>query len=230
MSNSTTPVCAVQDCASVVGPHGARGWCSKHYKRWKANGDPNVLRFVPRGATDVQRLQWYADTSDADSCWEWQGTRDADGYGHVSGGSSPRIASRVAYEAWVGPIPDGHLVCHRCDNPPCINPAHLFVGTPQDNTADMLVKRRGSHGERHHWNKLTDDQVHVIRYLSDQGVQQRPIAKLTGCSQSQVSNIVRRTQRRHDTNWTPRPELVTWVAANSRSKARDSGAQHREAG
>lgn len=216
MPKSTTDLCTVADCGTPIGPHGARGWCPKHYKRWKATGDPAGLRFAPRGSSDEQRLLWYVDTSDADACWEWQGGRDADGYGHVSGTRVPRVASRVAYEVWVDQIPDGQLVCHRCDNPPCINPSHLFLGEPVDNTHDMLGKKRGSHGERSPLHKLTDEQVHIIRYLSDEGIKQRAIAKLIGCSQSQVSNIVRFQQRKHDTNWIPRPELTEWVSKNSR--------------
>jgi len=217
MSKSTITVCSLQECNRPIGPHGARGWCPTHYKRWRATGDPRITRFVTRGASDEERLLHYLDISDPSACWEWQGVRDKDGYGHVSGAASPRISSRVAYETWVGPIPARHLICHTCDNPPCCNPAHLFSGTSKRNTQDMLAKWRGSHGEHHHWHRLTDEQVHVIRYLSEQGIQQRPIAKLIGCSQSQVSNIVRRSQRRHDTNWTPKPALIEWVAKNSRT-------------
>lgn len=216
MPDSTTPTCSAQDCDRAVGPHGARGWCPKHYKRWKANGTVDVTRFARRGATDEERLLKYLSTVDADSCWEWQGHRTRGGYGTVSGTSSPRVASRVAYETWIGPIPDGMVICHSCDNPPCCNPAHLFVGTSRENTEDMLNKRRGIHGERHHWHRLTDEEVHTIRFLANQGFQQRPIARMIGCSQSQVSNIVRRSQRAHDTNWIPKAELIEWVSRNSR--------------
>ena len=225
MSNSTTRSCSIADCQSTIGSHGARGWCPLHYKRWKSTGDPIATKFVKRGASDDERLRFYLDTANEENCWEWQGFRDGDGYGRVSGvRSAPRVASRVAYEAWVGPIPDGMIVCHRCDNPPCCNPAHLFVGTAKANTKDMQDKERGSHGELHHWHRLTDEQVHIVRYLATAGMQQRPIARYMGCSQAQVSNLVRRAQRRHDTNWTPKTELVAWVARNARKVVRQAPA------
>ena len=73
-------------------------------------------------------------------CWNWTGAT-ANGYGVLNFGGQVR-AHRLAYETFVGPIPDGLLVCHRCDNPRCVNPGHLFVGTNSDNTRDMVSKGR----------------------------------------------------------------------------------------
>ena len=80
-----------------------------------------------------------------DGCWVWTGIKHR-GYGRF--GQRGR-SHRIAYEATVGPIPEGASVCHHCDNPPCCNPAHLFVGTNADNVADMVAKGRQAKGDRH---------------------------------------------------------------------------------
>ena len=86
-----------------------------------------------------------------DDCWNWIGCLNAGGYGYTSickGKKKVRniVAHRRAYELFVGPIPDDFLVLHKCDNPPCVNPNHLFIGTQKDNVADMFRKGRQKNG------------------------------------------------------------------------------------
>jgi hypothetical protein len=78
----------------------------------------------------------------ADGCWEWQRYRLQTGYGRMTVDHRMANAHRVSYELFVGPIPLGMFLCHHCDNPPCCNPEHLFVGTPLDNTLDAKAKGR----------------------------------------------------------------------------------------
>lgn len=89
-----------------------------------------------------------------DSCWEYQAARSPRGYGTIGVMGKTRRAHRVAWELANGPIPEGLLVCHHCDNPPCCNPAHLFLGTDKDNVADMRAKGRGRALSGEEWRRV----------------------------------------------------------------------------
>ena len=100
-------------------------------------------------------------------CWNYTGPLDTDGYGQIGQQKDGKYFSyrihRLAYEAWVGPIPDGLLVCHTCDNRRCFNPEHLFTGTRTDNHTDMENKQRQPRGESHKNHVITEEVVRGLR-------------------------------------------------------------------
>lgn len=116
-----------------------------------------------------ERLSQYGVKAPS-GCVEWTGRRDRQGYGYMAisrGGIERKVkAHRAAYEEMHGAIPNGACVLHSCDNPPCINPSHLFVGSRSDNHADMVSKGRQAAGTRSGRAKLTADAVAVIRSSS----------------------------------------------------------------
>lgn len=170
--------CTVEGC-----PHEAtaRGLCNSHYGRWKRNGDPLIQRRVAlHGYTLRQRFDHYLPNRPKRGCWGWTGYKDRHGYGQLTIDQRPVFAHRLAYEFFCGPIPEGDAVLHRCDNPPCCKPSHLFLGSQRDNMRDMTLK--GRHGQR----KLTEATVQEIRASTGKC---RDVAKQYGISATHVSEI-----------------------------------------
>lgn len=110
------------------------------------------------------RCHLLANVKHEGECWVRTIGLDKDGYSIVRLRGRRRVkAHRAAYEEFVGPVPDGQMVCHDCDNPPCINPQHLFLGSALDNKTDSVAKARHVHGEGVYWKqKITEAQAKEI--------------------------------------------------------------------
>lgn len=139
---------------------------------------------------------------DSTGCWLWTGALNGSGYGQLlrrrHGKCLHYKAHRYSYEMHNGTIPDGMCVCHTCDVPRCVNPDHLFLGTPQDNSNDCVAKGRGRslRGEKHGSAKLLDADAVDIRTFLTLGAKQKDIAEAYGVSQQTVSDIKRGKLRR----------------------------------
>lgn len=192
------------DIAGCDRRHYGRGWCKPHYlKKWSAgqlaDGERTLVR---RGATLRERLEHIGWDVTASGCWEWRGSKNERGYGQVAVGvydgkvSRPKLAHRVSYQVFTGTTLGDTVLLHSCDNPPCINPAHLRTGTRLDNARDMSAKRRNPAGEFHAGARLTEAQVGEIRARYATGeVTQRALAAEYGCSQQLVSMLTRGRRR-----------------------------------
>ena len=134
----------------------------------------------------------------SDGCWNWTGSRNSEGYGNTMIGSrrdgSRRTAKahRVSFFIFTGISPEGYDVCHKCDNPSCINPNHLFLGTEKDNMRDMVRKGRESRlpSEKCSSTKLTKDQVIEAKQLKRHGTSYYLLAKMFGVSKSTIRQAV----------------------------------------
>ncbi len=144
-----------------------------------------------------ERLAAKVERALPEQCWEFQGTRNSKGYGQIQGVGRLEQAHRVAYVLRYGSIPTGMSVLHSCDNPPCCNPLHLYVGSAADNTADMMRRDRNvaprslANGRA----KLSDVDVAGIRAAFAAGESCKGIAHRLGLHSSYVSRLVRGLRR-----------------------------------
>lgn len=162
----------------------------------------NRLKAKKKAIPVVDRLLARVDFSGCaagETCWNWTAGLTGTGYGHFKEPGYPGVtASRAAYRAFVGPIPDGMLVCHHCDNRLCVNPAHLFLGTYSDNILDAGKKDRNSRGRVNGNARLIDEQVIEIRRLrAVEGLTLSALSRRFGVTTTQIHDIVRGKRWRH---------------------------------
>ena len=147
----------------------------------------------PRMSADV----FWQKVEKTDTCWRWTGAVNTHGYGQTSLGGRQTGAHRLAWRFTYGPIPPGLSVLHRCDNPPCVRPDHLFLGTVTDNAVDMMAKGRGRVGSRHGKAKLTEEIVREMRRRHAMGERYVSLAAAFGVTPENVSTVCRRLTWTH---------------------------------
>lgn len=171
--------CEVDGCGAT---HSAKGLCRRHYYQQKNGWSP----LATLGLSLHERIAHYVRPNG--ECCEWVGARNKAGYGVISVGNKRQLVTRTLWREVCGEIPEGLHVLHTCDNPACVRPLHLFLGTHKDNMDDRDNKGRCRKGRGHHFAKLTAEQFAAIKAASGT---QRSIAAQFGVTQATVSNIKR---------------------------------------
>lgn len=180
--------CSVAECGAK---HYGKGYCLKHYKRIRRHGSvdlPDKLKPI------IER--YLAKVLKSGGCWKWTGAKSPHGYGVIRGDASKRtvFAHRFSYEHFNGAIPEGLCVLHKCDNPECTNPDHLFVGTQKDNIDDMMRKGRkpqvvGLKGQSSPRAKLTWGEVAEIKRMLSGGSSCASISRVFKVTPENISAI-----------------------------------------
>ena len=149
-------------------------------------------KYAKAFCSDKCRFMSYVQKTN--DCWLWMGSKTRGGYGKFSStslGMKQIGAHRFSYIIHRGVVPDAMCVCHTCDNPSCVNPQHLWIGTSAENSKDRCDKGRTLKKEVHPLSKLTDRIVKKIRALNKMGMKQKEIAKLFNVSAGHINNIVK---------------------------------------
>jgi hypothetical protein len=190
-------LCSFKDCGRRLK---SKGLCSGHYAQQARGERLRPLQLQYHGFTESKRFLQRIKKGRASECWEWTGARmNAAWHGQWrSSEGKHELAHRAAWRLFVGPIPDGLQVLHRCDNPVCVNPSHLFLGTQADNCRDMWAKNRANpqtlRGEKHGMSKLNAPLVREIRSSVETA---RAIAARLGISPTTVYDVRNRKLWKH---------------------------------
>jgi hypothetical protein len=194
-------LCSFEGCGKKAV---CKGMCPGHYWQMRAGKPLAPLQVQYHGYSEPKRFLMRVEMRGENECWPWTGSRlkvrGAQWHGQwtPTGGNAPEMTHRAAWRLFVGPIPDGQFVLHKCDNPACVNPAHLFLGSQADNVKDMWQKNRANprqtHGEKHWSAKLTAEIVQQIRGSHDRDAD---LAAKYGVARSTICDIRKRRIWKH---------------------------------
>lgn len=195
--------CSVAGCDNK---YRAIGYCGTHWKIFKKYGSALPTCWCGelshtfagnRGGSTLckqhsllERFWQNVDVKSIDDCWEWTAARTAAGYGVIYWNGVNTFAHRLSLEFDGRAVPPRFHACHKCDNPCCVNPNHLFVGSPRDNMLDKVAKGRHTYGETHYASKLSSEDVIAIREMATENVIFADIARQFGIGRSYVGEIV----------------------------------------
>ena len=188
-----TKICAIDGCGRR---YKARGLCGPHYAAWFRSSPPG-----PKVWPSIEERFWAnVDRRSENECWEWAAkSKTPAGYGVFHPRKPETVgAHRFSLALHLGrPITTGMFACHTCDNPPCVNPHHLYEGTSQNNVDDAVSRQRHKRGEMDPNAKLSEDDVLAIRFMVADGAKSRSAAAIYGVQESLISGIVRGNRWQH---------------------------------
>lgn len=186
-------ICEMAGCDKPVK---ARGLCTAHYRRQLLHGDPTIVLGASPSDSARDRLDRYTVKRGSGECWEWTGYRDKDGYGSVRFRGRRYKAHALSFIEATGIRPAAGMVVRHvvCDNPPCVNPAHLAEGTPKQNADDRVARGRSARlvGSSNPSAKLTRASVSDVRVRLATGEPHTSIARRHGVSRKAISKIANR--------------------------------------
>jgi hypothetical protein len=186
-------LCGLDECDRV---HKGRGLCEMHLYRMQHFGTTDA----PKRPSLADRFWGKVDKRGPNECWLWTAAVNEHGYGVMrpqgkSGG--PTIKAHRVSLMLAGVDIEGQFVLHSCDNPPCVNPAHLSAGTQKQNVADMVNRQRQPRGSRNGFSKLTERQVAEIRRRAAKGERRRSLADEFEVSETTIYRLANGVGWRH---------------------------------
>lgn len=188
MENTIQPIrlCSIDGCART---HMAKGFCHRHYERWRTHGDAMSMRYQQL-EMPLRFWEKVAITADINRCWLWEPSADRETYGSFAYRGKMDLAHRVAWMLTHGRTPK-KVVRHTCDNRCCVNPNHLLEGSSKNNSEDMVARHRQSKGEDRHNSKLNSIMVRLIRGHVACGKRQVEVAKMFGVTPNVICRVIK---------------------------------------